>query len=148
MLEQICLDIHNFFVGEKDILLGDFTIESGAITSPDFRVEIAENQYYRIVGSLFNDGVHHYDDELIDEGPFHGGVWLMRVPQAIIDLAAEIEDWQERNAEAIDSPYQSESFGGYTYSKGANADGTTGADWKTQASFMKRLQPYRRIRIL
>lgn len=148
MLTEICAEIKNYFCKEEDRIIGDFAISGGSITPA---VSIADNQYYRIVGSIFNDGVHQYGDDsdiLVDEGEFHGAIWLMRVPLDVIKLAEDIEAWNDANADMIHSPYQSESFGGYSYSMGANANGTVGTNWKNQADFMARLAPYRRIRVI
>ena len=152
MLTEICAELKNYFCKEEDIIIGDFSIVGGAIVPS---VNIAENQYYRIVGSVFNDGVHKYGDEadvLTDESEFHGAVWLMRVPSAVIQLAQDIQDWMNKYG-VIDSenmsPYSSESFGGYSYSKAQGFAGSGGAmlnSW--QAVFDGRLKPYRRIRVL
>lgn len=147
MLTEICAEIKNYFCKPEDIITGNFSIVDGSIVPS---IDFAEGQYFRIVGSVFNDGVHKDGDALIDEAEFHGAVWKMRVPQEIINLAEEIDDWQTKNADTITSPYMSESFGGYTYTK-AIGYGTTdkvGSDWRSQASFASRLNPYRRIRVL
>lgn len=149
MVGEICAEIKNYFVKKEDILVGDYSVQNGTIVPS---VNIAEGQYYRIIGSIFNDGVHK-DDTLHDEGEFHGAIWLMRVPQDIIELAEEIEAWKDKymgvDSQAL-SPYQSESFGGYSYSKasGGSRSGGSGVDWKDQAMFASRLNPYRRIRAI
>lgn len=145
MLSEICAEIRNYFCKPEDRIIGNFKIENSDIVPS---VSIAENQYFRIVGSVFNDGVHKQGDTLTDEDEFHGAVWLMRVPQDILDLAEEIEEWQTKNADAISSPYMSESFGGYSYSKGSAMDGITGICWQNQLDFATRLKPYRRIRVI
>lgn len=147
MLTEICAEIKNYFCTIDDILIGDYSIENGAIVPS---IDFSENQYFRIVGSIFNDGVHKNGDALIDEATFHGSVWKMRVPQDIITLADEIADWQVKNADVIASPYVSESFGGYTYTKasGYGNQNSMGTDWRSQASFAARLKPYRRIRVI
>ena len=148
MLSEICADIKNYFTYEADRHIGDFAIIDGQITpSLDF-----PTNYIRIVGSHLNDGVHLISDaDLVDEGEFHGAVWIMSPPKAFLDLVEEIEAWQEKyggvDSEAM-SPYQSESFGGYSYSKGASAGGSSsagGASW--QDAFATRLNTYRRIRL-
>ena len=148
MLTQICAEIRNYFSDENDRIIGDFQIVGGNITP---LVSLLENQYFRIVGSVFNDGVHKYGDStdiLIDEPEFHGAVWLMSVPKDLIDLADEIKDWQTKNADVLASPYQSESFGGYSYSKangGTSAGGGT-VNYGWQNAFASRLNRYRKIR--
>ena len=149
MLTEICAEIRNYFTYESDKNFGNFAIVDGSITPP---LDLPTD-YIRIVGSHKNDGVHKLSDaDLIDEGTFHGAIWIMSPPKAFLDLAAEIAAWQEKNG-ALDSPamspFNSESFGGYSYSKssGASAGGSSsgGADWR--AAFASRLNIYRRIRV-
>ena len=148
MLTEICAEIKNYFTYEADKHIGDFAIVNGQITpSLDY-----PTNYIRITGSHLNDGVHLISDaDLIDEGEFHGSVWIMSPPKAFLDLVAEIETWQEKNGGADSpamSPFQSESFGGYSYSKGSSGNGTsggTGASW--QSAYATRLNAYRRIRL-
>lgn len=151
MLTEICANIKNYFTYEKDKHIGDFAIVDGQIT-PSFDIP---TDYIRIVGSHLNDGVHKRGDngfELQDEAEFHGAVWVMSPPKAFLDLAAEIADWQAKNG-GVDSqamsPFNSESFGGYSYSKsGGNAAGGSssgGASW--QNAYATRLNAYRRIRL-
>lgn len=146
MLTQICAEIKNYFSLNEDRFIGDFEIVDGNIMPP---VPIQENQYYRIVGSVFNDGVHEYDDLLTDETKFHGAIWLMRVPQDVIDLATEVEEWQGKYGDVnsqVMSPYQSESFGGYSYSKisgTSGSGGVSGYSWKD--AFASRLNVYRKV---
>lgn len=151
MLNEVCLEIRNFFDKNQPKIFGDIIISGGAITNADFLSDIQENQYFRIVGSIFNDGVYQYTDklELTDE-VFNGAIWLMAVPKDFLTLVAEISDWQAKNG-ALDSaamsPFNSESFGGYSYSKsgGGSAGVSTGANWKS--AFASRLNVYRRIRV-
>lgn len=140
MLTEVCAEIRNYFVTE--IRYGDFTISGGKITPLDF---IQQNQYFRIVGSVFNDGVYQNtpDLQLTDER-FNGSVWVMAVPPSVIALAEEIKAYNESD-EAKPSPYQSESFGGYSYSKATDGNGVP-LDWKKV--FSSRLSIYRRISAL
>ena len=144
MLNEICAEIKNYFTLKNDKHIGDFKIVDGHIT-PSF--DIADGQYFRIVGSVFNDGVHLAGDYLIDEPKFHGAVWLMRVPEDIKALAEEIEEWQGANAQLLNGPYTSESFGGYSYTIASTANGKRGLSWKDQENFSSRLNKYRRIRV-
>lgn len=154
MLTELCKELKNWFEQPKDRHIGKFRIESGVLVPS---VSLLDGQYYRIIGSVFNDGVHQFrdplnsDDLLTDEPEFDGAVWRMRVPKAVLDLAKEIADWQEKNG-ALDSanmsPFSSESFGIYSYSKGSSGSSTTGAGatavtW--QAQFASRLNHWRKI---
>lgn len=141
MLEQILDFIHNYFV--KDVYCGDFKISNGVLNA-DF---LQSGQYFKITGSVFNDGVHQYfNSNLVDE-EFHGEVWAMAVPPTVIALAGEVDDWIQKYGDSMISPYQSESFGGYSYSKGSGGSGdsssSNAADWRK--IFGSRLNAYRKI---
>lgn len=147
MIGDICAEIKNYFTYEEDRHIGDWTISNGmlipAITIP--------TDYIRIVGSRLNDGVHERTNgtfTLVDE-EFHGAIWIMSVPDDFKTLAAEIEAWNATYSDIIKSPYQSESFGGYSYSKASgngSGNGTGAPTWQSQ--FSDRLNRYRRIREL
>lgn len=142
MLTEICQELKNWFVKDEDKQVGSFIISEGKIAP---LLNLQENQYYRIIGSVFNDGVHKFDDELIDE-EFDGGVWLMRIPKEIINLDEKIEQWLEDNQSVLSSPYQSESFGGYSYSKASGtstSNSTMPYGWQTQ--FANELRKWRKI---
>ena len=138
MLTEICTHLKNFFVRneeDKHYQKG-ITINDGILT-PSFGLK--QNQYYRIIGSTFNDGVHRFGDAtdvLVDE-TFDGSVWLMAVPKSFLDLVSEIEEYQAKYGQA--TPYVSESFGGYSYSK------SDGAATSWQHAFSTRLNAWRKI---
>lgn len=152
MLTEICAEIKNYFTYECDKHFGNFAIIDGQIT-PFF--ELPTN-YIRITGSRLNNGVHVRVTDgwgLSDEPLFHGSVWIMSLPPDFIALAAEIEAWQDKyggiSSENM-SPFQSESFGGYSYSKGStgNSYGAVSSSVPTwQSTFASRLKIYRRILI-
>ena len=139
MLEQVLMNIRRWFTVEGGIHSGTFTIEDGGITLPF----LAEGQYFRICGSVFNDGLHQYTVlDLVDE-TFNGTIWALAIPAAVVDLADEISKWQAKNGEASTSPYQSESFGGYQYSKATDAETGGAVTW--QSAFKKQLSAWRKI---
>lgn len=148
MLTEICAEIKNYFTWEGDRHIGDFAIEGGRIT-PQLDIP---TDYFRIVGSHLNDGVHKVSDaDLVDEDTFHGAVWIMSPPNHFLALVEEIESWQADNGKADSaamSPFQSESFGGYSYSKGSGGSASSGGSsvptWQSQ--YASRLKIYRRIR--
>lgn len=116
--------------------VGDFEITGGAIELSN----VKDGQYYRIVGSALNDGIYrHPSYDLVDE-TFFGAVYPMCVPVSLLKLTEEIEAWQSANADKLASPYTSESFAGYTYSKATNADGTA---YSWQTAFAARLKAWR-----
>ena len=146
MLTQLCQYLRNWFV--RSMIIGNFIIENGEIKNADgTALPLLRNQYYRIIGSVFNDGVRQYEaDALTDEPVFNGAVWLMAVPPEVVELAAEIETWVNNNSQALNSPYASESFGGYSYtmkSGNANSGGNSGFSWQSQ--FAYKLDPWRKI---
>lgn len=132
MIDEICASLHNYFA--VDIVPGEYTVNDGEITLPF----LAAGQFFRVVGSVFCDGVYRYGDKLPADETFDGAIWALAIPPALEDLAAEIEAWKEKNAEVINSPYQSESFGGYSYTKGSDS-----ASW--QGAFAKRLNRWRKL---
>lgn len=137
MMTELCQELKNWFAIDK--FKGRFTIQNGVLTPS---VELVENQYYRIIGSRFNDGVHKYgdvSDVLADEPEFCGYVWTMGVPKAVIDLDARIKEF---NASSTVSPYTSESFGGYSYEKATTETGA-GITWKE--AFASELNRWRKI---
>nr|DAG17282.1 MAG TPA: Protein of unknown function (DUF3199) [Caudoviricetes sp.] len=139
MLEQVLRHLNNWFLVE--IHEGSFTVENGSITLPF----LLTNQYFRIVGSVFNDGLHQYPAVDLTDETFTGSVWALAVPKAVIDLSVEIEAWQEKNGEAVASPYQSESFGGYSYTKQtAGSNGGAYAGW--EMTFKSRLNDWRKLK--
>ena len=150
MLTEICNEIKNWFSSDKDIMFGDFSIVDGHISPP---IQMQNNQYYRIIGSLLNDGVHREDDYLMDEESFNGAIWLMKIPKEILVLNDEIEEWQAKYC-GIDSPamspYNSESFGGYSYTKSGHqsSDNSSDNECSWQSIFASRLNPYRKIRAI
>ena len=143
MLTELCAECRNYFLlhYEKDIHCDEFTIENGNL-DVDF---LSNGQYFRIVGSALNDGVHQYGDCVLADETFDGSVWAMHVPQAFVNLSNEIDAWMETNATVLNSPYSSESFAGYSYSKAISKSGGS-ITWLDQ--FGSRLNAYRRISVL
>lgn len=136
MLEQILRHLNNWFC--VDIHSGQFTVEKGSVALPFLQ----NGQYFRVIGSVFNDGLHQYPTSDMTEECFDGTIWALAVPKAVIELAAEVEAWQKKNGDAAASPFTSESFGGYSYTK-ASTDGSNGATW--QSVFRDRLKDWRRL---
>ena len=55
MLTELCAELRNYFEVPNGRHFGKFTISGGSIAPLDF---LQEGQYFRIVGSVFNDGVY------------------------------------------------------------------------------------------
>ena len=139
MLEQVLRHLNNWFL--VDIHEGTFTVENGSIALPFLQI----NQYFRICGSMCNDGLHQYPAGDLTDETFTGTVWVLAVPNAVVALAEDIAAWEEKNGEAVASPYQSESFGGYSYTKrSAGSDSGTLNGW--QDAFRGRLNDWRKLK--
>ena len=146
MLNELCQELRNYFDKAQPKFFGQIVVEDGKITNEKFLAAIKPNQYFRIVGSIFNDGVYCFKEELsLEDETFDGAIWLMAIPKDFLTLAKEIEDWQAKYGDALNSPYTSESFGGYSYSKASGKNGGGAVTW--QDAFATRLNLYRRIRI-
>lgn len=140
MLEQVLMHLNNWFLIPDGVYEDTYVIQDGDITLPSLQ----SGQYFRICGSVFNDGLHRYPTHDLTTETFDGVIWALAIPQTVIDLASEIETWQEKNGEAVAGPYQSESFGGYTYTKAT--DTKTGGIVTWETVFRSRLNPYRKLR--
>lgn len=138
MLEQVLLSLRNWFVADKRT--GRVRIEGGSLVPPT-GLDLKDGQYIRITGSTFNDGLHRWPCTGMTDEEFVGTVWALAVPRAVIDLADEIEAWQTEHAEELGSPYASESFGGYSYTR-VGGDGSP-ITWRQQ--FKARLDPWRKL---
>ena len=142
MLTELCQELRNWF--ERERYFGTFTIEDGQINLPDNSLQ--EGQYFRIIGSVFNDGVHqHYAGDLHDE-VFEGAIWAMAVPPSVIDLSERISEWITTYGDSVSSPYSSESFGGYSYQKVSSGQGDASSSSPTwQSTFASELNKWRKI---
>ena len=140
MLEDILRHLNNWFL--VDIHEGAFTVENGSIALPFLQT----NQHFRIIGSVFNDGLHQYPAADLTDETFTGTVWALAVPKAVLTLASEIDEWQKKFGDAVASPYTSESFGGYSYTKsnGGKADTSAVTGW--QDAFRSRLNAWRKLK--
>lgn len=128
ILSELCQELKNWFCDESDIHLGTYAIENGVLSLPF----LLDGQYFRIVGSVLNDGVYKYDESLeLQDETFTGAVWAMKVPPSFVDLATEIENWIQKNGEVVSSPYQSESWGGYSYSMKSGGAESGSVSWKS-----------------
>lgn len=151
MLEQVCDFVHNYFT--RDVYVGEFTISDGIVLLPG----LLDGQRFRIIGSALNDGMYTYhtdgvvydDDGLVavplaDE-TFNGMIATMAVPRGFERLVADIAAWQAKNQDVLDSPYTSESFGGYSYTKATGSGSNSGGALSWQDVFRTKLNAYRKI---
>lgn len=122
----------------KELYGGTFEIKEGSIKLPF----LIEGQYFRIVGSVLNNGVYQYPVYTLTDEVFNGAIWSLALDPAFLSLVSEIDTWQKENKKAVESPYQSESFGGYSYTIKNGNDGQ-GLSWKQV--FASRLNEWRKI---
>ncbi len=144
MLTELCQELRNWFEREK--YYDTFTITDGVISVPDLQ----DGQFFRVIGSVFNDGVHKYGDNDLTDEVFTGAVWSMAIPPVVVDLSERISEWKTTYADLVSSPYQSmsESFGDYSrsWSKGSgqgNANSSSTPTW--QSMFANELNRWRKI---
>lgn len=136
MLGNVLAYLRNYFPARK--WYGTYVVSNGSIELP----EMQDGQYFRIIGSVFNDGVHKYPVDTLDDEIFTGSIWALAVPKDVVKLAAEIKDWQKKNGEKASGPFQSESFGGYSYTLKSGSDESV-TSW--QNAFKSRLNTWRKI---
>ena len=134
MLEELLHHMKNWFV--NSVHYGTFTVEGGTLVLPS----LLDGQYYRVVGSIFNDGIHKNGDADLTDEAFDGTVYALAIPKAVIKLAEDIQEWQAKNG--TPSPYESESFGGYSYSRAKDSNGKA-ITWKV--AFCDRINFWRKI---
>ena len=135
-LTNLCAELRNYFETKKRF--ETFTISGGSISPSDF---LQDGQYFRIVGSVFNDGVHRHPAHDLTDETFDGAVWAMAVPPAVVELAAEIDEYNKSDA-GKPSSYISENFGGYGYTKATGSNGKV-LTWKSV--FADALNRYRKL---
>jgi hypothetical protein len=143
ILTEVCEYLNNYFWQKK--ITGSFTISGGSIEIP----ALNNGQYFRIIGSTFNDGVHLYPATDLTDEEFEGAIWAMAVPATVIAIASDIKEWQTLYGGASSSamsPFNSESFGGYSYSKSGSGNANSGSNASWQDVFGGRLNKYRKLR--
>ena len=151
MLTEIMEYLNNYFVPIR-AKLTTYTIQDGMIT-PDFGAE--EGDRFLVYMSRRNDGVYTFhadgimnDDDKeaagLQDETFAGTIRVCSVPPALLALSEEISQWVETYGEQLNSPLQSESFNGYSYSMktGNGAGGNGPLTWRDQ--FGKQLERWRK----
>ena len=135
-LTNLCAEIRNYFETQKRF--GTFTISGGSISPSNF---LQSGQYYRIVGSVFNDGVHRHPAHDLTDETFDGAVWAMAVPPAVVELLQKIQEFEAAEANSP-TAYTSESFGGYSYTKATDENGLP-VGWRSV--FKSELNKWRKL---
>ena len=154
MLTELCGYLKNWFNRKADGTdfqkwRGEFTVSKGKISG----VELMDGQFFRVIGSVFNDGVHQYSETFVStlqDERFSGEVWAMAVPVDVVKLSDEIDAWKEKYETADSaalSPYNSESFGGYSYTKTNSSGGSEGTQGGStwQSVFASKLSRYKKL---
>ena len=145
MIDDVCAYLHNYFDRDLPKYFGVIEISGGQLVG--FSDRLQNGQYFRIVGSVFNDGVYQYPATgLTDETVEHGAIWGMAIPKEFLDLCEGIAQWDEDNGKAVASPYQSESFHSYSRTM-YNGGGTTRETDKTawQGAYASKLSRWRKV---
>ena len=130
-IESVMRSCNNFF--DRGSKHGTFTIRAGRLTDTSLP---AKAPYIAIHGSAFHDGVH--STEKVLEGPdetFDGTVWILCPDPSFTNIVERISAYDD--AAPIDGK-MSESFGEYSYTRGAGALGPM--TW--QEAFREELRPY------
>lgn len=145
ILEEVLGYIHNWFVRDT-MQVSDCTISDHSL--PD-GIGIPVGVWYRIQGSYLNDGMHlrGATDEGLSDETFSGTITTHVIPRPLLSVCDEISGWNAKYGAAAHSPYQSESFGGYSYSKAsgssASSSGVPQSGWR--AAFAGRLTRWRKL---
>ena len=144
MLEQILKEMKNYFYVFKEI--NNISIIDNKI---NVKGKYKEGQYIRIIGSIFNDGIHKIikvDNNVIElenltNEDFKGTICSLAIPNEIILLSKEIEEFNSKNSNKPSS-YQAESFSNYSYAKATNKRGMP-VTWIDV--YFNRLKPYKKM---
>lgn len=143
MLTEICAYLHNYFDYERHS--GEISIVGGVISCNGKEITLDEGQYFALFRSRIPLGVFNV---VPADKNFVGSVWLMDVPEAVLNANTWAEEWMAKNGGAgseANSAFQSESFGGYSYNKGTNSSGKGGMSIFDNAQFSRMLAPYRKL---
>lgn len=138
MLETVLNHLHNWFEIRGAARAETFSIVSGALELSF----LLNGQYYRIEGSVFNDGLHKYGDteDALEDETFTGRIIPLAIPKAVVNLSDEIAAWCANNPA---SDKISESFDGYSYSRGTDGNGSAAGGWQT--AFRSRLNTWKKV---
>ena len=146
MLTEIFQYLKNWFDRNCRKIQGTFEIKDNVILFDGAAVTFLEGQFFRITGSLLNDGVYQYTEDLsLRNESFNGAISDMAVPPSVVSVIAEIQDWQIKYG-GVDSvamsPYQSENKADYGYTK---MSGKNGGQTTWQDVFGARLGNWRKL---
>lgn len=141
MVGEIMRYIRNYFLVPGGRHTGIFTISNGTIDLPF----LDEGQWFLIEGSRRNGRyrVCRYPEDGLTDERFKGSIIELNPDPDFLELCQEIEEWQEKYGNQVENgPIVSESFDGYSYSKGTNSSGVA-CGWKD--IYKDRLNTWRRL---
>lgn len=133
MLYKVMRYLRNFFATDT-YYSGKCTVADGVMDPP-----LDVGHYYLIEGSIRNNGIHLMTDytDFKDE-EFYGVITLLAPPEDFLETVEAIEKFEKQNAK---TPFTSESFGGYSYTKAQGKNGPV--TWKE--AFASELNAWRKI---
>jgi hypothetical protein len=146
-LKEVLDYIHNYF--NYDLYSGEIQIIDHQLDNS--KIELFDGQYYMIKGSMYNDGIWKYeesvnleeDTDLLKDEIFQGDIIYLRIPKDVLKTVEEIITWEMNNQDAIIGKFQSESFGGYSYTLKNSSSNKNALSWKD--FFGKKLDIYRKL---
>lgn len=157
MLEQLLTNLRNWFRVRDSVdgkHHGTYVVENGCIVLPFLQT----GQYFRIIGSVFSDGLYIYGESILDEDrneielideTFTGSIWALAIPRIILKMSKDMEDVVAQvtkiTGQIVENPYTSESFAGvYSYSKDTASQLT--ALTAQRDEIMRQMNRWRKIR--
>lgn len=148
-LEDILYHIHNWFV-RGTMPVRACSISEGSLPA-SVTSHLLDGQWYRIRGSILNDGLHQHPDTSLSDEVFDGWIDSLAIPKALMNVAERIQEYidltRDARETALSAKYASESFDGYSRSirtdltSQGGSGGLTG--WK--AEFVADLNPWRKM---
>lgn len=151
-LKEILDYIHNYFV--QDTFEGKIKIKNHELDNHE--IKLLDDQYFMIKGSIYNDGIWQFkaiqevDEENLErylkDEEFNGIISKLAIPRDVLALKDEIIAWEDKNQDALNGVFQSESFGGYSYTLKSNSSNNKNGEsisWKNK--FGNRLKAYRKL---
>lgn len=150
MLQEVLEHIHNRFIQRS--FSGKYSITGGVISPMP---ALKDGQRFWIFGSALNDGLYTWHENLITDDDdtavegfadedFDGVICAAAIPKRLLALSADILGWVAQYGTVMNSPYTSESFGGYSYTRGAKGGGQGGAAGWPEI-FADRLKTWRKL---
>ena len=127
--------VNNFFL--REAVEGVFTISGDGVLSPS-----VDAPFIAVTGSAWHDGLYNSASDMKTDHKetFEGTVWALSPPAQFLDLCKEIEAYEAKNPTG--APV-SESFGGYSYSRGTSGQSGCAITWRE--AFAEALRPYKRM---